>query len=461
MNPLPRLRRSTQNPHLLTTEGSDDIPFFLLGDTAWELFHRLTPAESEHYFQTRAAQGFNLICAVALAELDGLHTPNAAGHRPLDGDNPRTPNAAYFAGMDAQIAQAAASGLYIGLLPTWGDKVTAPWGAGPRVFHADDPEMAREYGQWLGARYKDAANLLWILGGDRPAKLSGIDASWGDPWKAGFTKDTDWIPLWRAMAAGIQAGTGGKALISYHPQGGPLSTSQLIHTEPWLDLNMMQSGHSERNAPVWDWIARDLALLPLKPTLDAEPNYEDHPVNPWPDLKPELGSFRSYDVRKQCYRSVFSGGCGVVYGHHAVWQFWDGVRENVNHADRHWPDALLRPGAVQAGYLRRLLQSRPGVSLPTEALLASNTDDRAGHECALRDENGRFALVYAPLPGQTIDVVLDMLAGPRVRAAWFDPRLGEEASIIGEYDASGTKTFTTPSANPDAAPDWVLTLDCF
>jgi len=118
MNPLPRLRRSKTSPHLLTIEGRDDAPFFLLGDTAWELFHRLTPAESQHYFETRAAQGFNLVCAVALAEFDGLHTPNAAGHLPLDNDDPRTPNDAYFAGVDAQIAQAAASGLYIGLLPT-------------------------------------------------------------------------------------------------------------------------------------------------------------------------------------------------------------------------------------------------------------------------------------------------------------------------------------------------------
>lgn len=106
-----------------------------------------------------------------------------------------------------------------------------------------------------------------------------------------------------------------------------------------------------------------------------------------------------------------------------------------------------------------LLASRPGVSLPDQSLLASNTDDRAGHECALRAEDGSFALVYTPLPDQTVRVVLDRLAGPQVRVAWFDPRLGEEVSILGEYDARGVKTFTTPSANSDAAPDWVLTLD--
>lgn len=89
MNPLPRLRVSKRDPHLLAADSED--PFFFLGDAAWELFHRLSPAESEFYFRTRAVQGFNLVCAVARAEWDGLqwdglHTPNASGYLPLHGD---------------------------------------------------------------------------------------------------------------------------------------------------------------------------------------------------------------------------------------------------------------------------------------------------------------------------------------------------------------------------------------
>ena len=89
MPPLPRLRVSERDPHFLETE--DGQPFFLLGDTAWELFHRLTRDESEFYFANRAAKGFNLICAVALAEFDGLRVPNAYGDVPLHDDDPRRP----------------------------------------------------------------------------------------------------------------------------------------------------------------------------------------------------------------------------------------------------------------------------------------------------------------------------------------------------------------------------------
>lgn len=62
---------------------ADGAPFFYLGDTAWQLFHRLTLAESTHYLTNRAAKGFTVIQAVALAELGGLDVPNANGDLPL------------------------------------------------------------------------------------------------------------------------------------------------------------------------------------------------------------------------------------------------------------------------------------------------------------------------------------------------------------------------------------------
>ena len=121
----------------------------------------------------------------------------------------------------------------------------------------------------------------------------------------------------------------------------------------------MQSGHgSGHDTPVWDAIASDWALQPVKPTLDAEPNYEDHPVNPnqW---TPENGYFRDDDVRRQSYRSVFAGGCGVTYGHHSIWQFCSTRYPPHNRPDRYWREAMDRPGAGQMIHLRRLMESRP------------------------------------------------------------------------------------------------------
>lgn len=102
----------------------DGTPFFYLGDTGWELFHRLNKAET--------------IQAVVLAELDGLNTPNAEGNKPLHNNNLLTPNEAYFAHVDWVIKKAEEKGMFIGLLPTWGDKVDKQWGVGPVIFSKEN-----------------------------------------------------------------------------------------------------------------------------------------------------------------------------------------------------------------------------------------------------------------------------------------------------------------------------------
>src|SRR5690349_8487231 len=83
-----QLRVSRNHRFLETADGK---PFFWLGDTAWELFHRLTREEAETYLKNRAEKGFTVIQAVALAELDGLHDPNAYGELPLENDDPTKP----------------------------------------------------------------------------------------------------------------------------------------------------------------------------------------------------------------------------------------------------------------------------------------------------------------------------------------------------------------------------------
>lgn len=429
---MKRVQVSSNQRFLMYADGT---PFFYLADTAWELFHRLTREEAALYFANRQRKRFTVIQAVALAEFDGLNTPNAYGERPLIDNDPTRPNEAYFAYVDELIRMAEAHELMIGLLPTWGDKVTPMWGAGPQVF---SPEAARIYGRFLGERYRDQTNLIWILGGDRPAVHEG----------------NDWRPVWRALAAGIDEGTGGTALMTYHPNGG-VSTSAWLHDEPWLDFNMMQSGHGGgRDVPVWDKITHDYNLHPVKPTLDGEPNYEDHPVSPWPSWDPANGYFRDHDVRKQLYRSVFAGGCGVTYGHHSIWQFAGGRYGRINYADRDWQEALDRPGASQVQYLRALIESRPFFSrIPDQSILVSEQGQGMRHIRATRDLAGSYALIYLPLP-LPVTVRLDMLSGDEVRAWWYDPCSGQ-AEEIGLFARTSTPTLTPPGYRPD----WVLVLD--
>jgi len=71
----------SENRRFIITESGEH--FFWLGNTAWGLFHRLNREEAERYLTKRSEQGFTMIQAVVLAELDGPNTPNAYGHRPF------------------------------------------------------------------------------------------------------------------------------------------------------------------------------------------------------------------------------------------------------------------------------------------------------------------------------------------------------------------------------------------
>jgi len=452
---LPRIRVH-EDGHLLAT--ADGKPFFWLGDTAWQLVHDTTQEECTYYLRTRSRQGFTVIQTVVLSERDGLNQPDEQGDRPLFDNDPGRPNPAYFKRVTEIVDEAAADGLYVALVPTWGDKLTAPWGTGPRIFTTQNLPAARAYGRYLGALLRERTNVIWMLGGDRPARLRGMQN--GQIVKmgldAGFAADQDWTPVWRELAAGIADGLGEKPLTVFHPQGGEESSSEFLHTESWLSVNGMQSSHgSGHDVPVWDWIARDYALAPTKPTLDLEPNYEDHPYNPWPQWDPSTGYFRDNDVRRQTYRSVFAGACGVTYGHQSVWQFAGPRREVINHAERGWIDALWRPAARQMQFLRQLVESRPWFTrVPDQSLIVGDAGEGGRHMQAIRDRDGTYAFVYFPQIDQEATIDLGRLRAATVRAWWYDPRSGV-ATLIGDQAGAARSSFRTPPYGPD----WVLVLD--
>ncbi|MEO1288050.1 MAG: DUF4038 domain-containing protein, partial [Chloroflexota bacterium] len=194
---MQQLKISSNNTGFVTEDGK---PFFWLADTAWELLHRCTYEETRYYFSARQAQGFNVVLTVLLPELDGLRVPNQQGDVPLIEMNPSKPNKNYFSYVDTIVALAESMNFYMGLLPTWGDKVHKRWGIGPVVF---DKSNAYAYGQYLGQRYGKRSNIIWVLGGDREAN----------------GENGDFRDVWRVMATGIRE-YAPTALMTYHPCGG-------------------------------------------------------------------------------------------------------------------------------------------------------------------------------------------------------------------------------------------------
>lgn len=389
-----------ENKRFLQKE--DMSPFFYLGDTAWELFHKLDRDEAKLYLEDRAEKGFNVVQAVALAERDGLNIPNQYGRIPLHRDetdffDPASPDVdgeySYWDHMEYIIELADSLGIYIVLLPTWGDKFTPDLGIGPAIFNS---ENAYEYGKFIGNRYKKHKNIIWCLGGDRVLITLEHHEIVGE------------------MVRGIKS-SGADQLMTLHPRGES-SSSLYVHSLDWMDFNMIQTGHGKVARDVVSFIENDYKLMPTKPTINGEPLYEDIPIR----FDGVNGFYDDFDVRIAAYRSVFSGALGHTYGNNSVWAMIDGD-EIGEFFIMSWRDALDRPGASHMQHLKNLMLSYDFFSrTPANSIITNNYEGEL-KLCATQGEN--YFMVHDPY-GLPI-CINEWYLGDRYVAKWYDPKTGE------------------------------------
>lgn len=428
-NKLGKLRVAANHRYL---EYDDGTPFFYLADTAWELFHRLNREEAQVYLSNRAAKGFTVIQAVALAELGGTNIPNAYGDLPLINGDPTTLNEAYFRHVDEIVQYAEKSGLFMGMVPTWG----ANWKLDGRPTAIFTVENARIYGRLIGKRYQDKA-IIWILGGDQNIESEAEFA------------------IIEAMALGLKEGDGGAHLITYHPRG-PGRSAEFIHQAEWLDFNMCQSSHGAHDHDNGLFIDHDYALEPPKPSMDGEPHYETIPVGFYYKDASRYDRFDDYDVRQAAYWALMAGACGHTYGHNSIWQMWAPEHEPAIWANIPWYDSLDHPGAFQMGFVRRLFESRPFQELvPDQAMIVDGPTRGGAKIRAARSSNGTFAFVYSPR-GEPFAIDRRVLKARRIKEFWYDPRYGC-AYYIHTATNAAFQTYTPPTSG--RGNDWILILE--
>lgn len=404
----------------------DGRPFFYLGDTAWDLFKSLDREETVHYLTNRTEKGFTVIQAVVL--FGDLSRPNAYGNTPLEGNDPTRPNEAYFEHIDYVVDKAEELGLFIGMLPTWGNF----WSRQNPLF---TPENAKIYGEFLGNRYAGKP-IIWILGGDENIR------------------NPEQHEIIESMAMGLKKGDGGEHLITYHPRGPGLS-SETLHQEEWLDFNMYQSSHAAHDHDNGLFAERDYSLTPAKPTLDGEPRYENINVSFYFEGYNRLDLFDDYDSRQAAYWSLLAGACGHTYGHCSIFQFWDEGDVAQLGAAVPWYSAMDHPGAFQMGILKKLFISKPWHKLiPAQEIIMSGPREGGAKIRAAAARDGSFAFIYSPRGAQfTLDK--SFLTGEVVSESWFDPRYGITYRIHASH-TKGIQTYTPPTSG--RGNDWLLIL---
>lgn len=403
----------------------DKTPFFWMGDTAWLLFHKLTLEETYCYLRNRKELGVNVILADLI---HGLGQQNVNGdYALLDDDFTRINDGGFWEHIDRVIRMAEELGLYMGILPVWGN------------FHIKkgylNMDNLEHYMNFLFKRYEKAPNIIWIVGGD----------------VRGDVKPEVFCKMGELMKQDNP-----ERLVGYHPFGRT-SSSLWFHEEKWLDFNMFQSGHRrydqvQLNAwddnskaegcfgeDSWRYVERDYNRPLVKPVLDGEPSYE------W--IVQGLHDFtqpywQAADVRRYAYWSVFAGAAGHTYGHNSIIQFYSDLSELGSYgAKYHWKDAIHHPGGAQMSHLKKLMESVDFThGRPAQEYLLSEQGERYDYISVFAGADYLFAYTVT---GREVSVSLEAYAGKEMSAYWMDPVTGVQTFIC-EVTGKDKVTFLPP-----------------
>jgi hypothetical protein len=420
-------------------EDATGRPFLMHGDTAWSLIADLTREDAELYLTDRAARGFNTILVELIESKFATNAPANAYREPpfLVAGDYSTPNEKYFAHADWILSRARELGIAVLLTPSYigGGGGEEGW---YRVMGANGPDKLRDYGRYLGRRYKGYDNIIWVHGGD-------------------------YDPPNRSLVTAIADGIVEIDRRVLHTAHGSPETpvSEFWRDQAWLKIDNVYTYHSVHKAALEQY-ARGTG----RPFFLIETKYENE--------REATGR----DLRTQAYHALLGGASGQIFGNNPIWHF---NGPSLYQAPTGWKGALDSPGSRDMTHLHALFNSLPwwrlvpdvdnlvlvrghetgrqGVASAITGLLVAwrNGTDLQRAAAAITSDRA-LALVYIP-SARTVSIDLDRLRGPRMSARWFDPTSGRFMAEDPPQRNTGRVDFTTPGLNDRGQDDWVLVLE--
>ncbi|HEX7072360.1 MAG TPA: glycoside hydrolase family 140 protein [Rhodothermales bacterium] len=412
----PSIALSSDGTYLVDQSGA---PVFINGDTAWSLMAQPTNAQVQAYLDDRQEKGYNVIIVSLIEALFADNAPaNVLGDRPFTGAPFATPNEAYFARADWIIEQAAARGISLLLAPAYLGYACGGEGWCRRIQEASFETM-HSYGRFLGNRYKDHPNIIWLIGGDTDPFMYNVDEKLEE------------------MVAGIKEFDPDHLMTAH--TGPETSAQEIWGSRAWLDLNTVYtySGRTYEQTAVE--YRRENAL----PLFLLETAYEN-----------EHGS-TPLSLRASAYHSVLWGArLGHFFGNCPIWPFGTSMAAKFCEGTD-WVAQLDSAGSTTVAYIGNLMRSR------RHWLMRPDHEDTVmtrGHgrgstrAVTARASDGSSVIAYIPTRRR---VTMDMteVAGSTAQVWWWNPRTNV-ATSVGAFPTTGSQTFTPPDNN-----DWVLVID--
>jgi uncharacterized protein DUF4038/collagenase-like protein with putative collagen-binding domain len=446
------VKASANNRYLVDQNG---VPFLMVGDSPQNLITNLSQAEAARYMANRRTYGINtlwinLLCIRLSSAACNEEATTVDGIAPFTivGDL-SSPNPAYFRRADEMIRIAATNSIVVLLDPI----ETISW---LNILRTNGTAKAFAYGQYLGNRYRDFPNIIWMHGNDFQSWENASDNA-----------------LVQAVARGI------RSVDTNHLHTVELNffTSGSLDDPSWAGLIELNAAYTY--FPTYAQVLTEYNRSNFKPVFMAEANYEfEH------NAGTDGGS--TLNLRKQEYWTMLSGAAGQVYGSAHTWQLKKG-----------WESNLDTPGVMQLNYMKNLFVSRQwydlvpdqthtvvtagygrlscfvgkllayvgrGSKFVPRALVFIRKYSAVGsittNTCATtaRTSDGSLVMVYMPSI-RTVTVDMSKLAALTM-ASWYDPTNGEYAPVGGSpFANTGSRQLTPPGNNSSGDGDWVLVLE--
>jgi hypothetical protein len=401
------LRVSADHRHLDDASGK---PFLVVGDAAWSLVAQLDDSALSVYLDDRARRGFSALIVSLIEHKFATHAPaNHAGVAPfLEPGNLRKPNPAYFESAHRAVAEAGARGLSVWLCPAY-----LGWQGGDEGFFKEikkaGPDALYAYGRFVGERFRDLSNIVWMVGGDYALAPQ-------DRWAAD------------QLVWGLRDG-GAEQLVTAH--GGQTSAVETYGNTRWLSIDTVYSYKPDLRPD----LLRARLGRPARPFVLIETIYEsEHGATP-------------DQIRRQAWQAMLSGAAGQFFGNNPIWHF-DGP--TLFPFTGHWKQALDSTGSRDVARLAAFFISRDWSALEPRP--------NAGAAITMANAPGGPTVIYIAGNGtatqQDVSLPIPALAAS---AKWFNPAHDEPMRPIESVGATGGGThLRTPGDNGTGANDWVI-----
>jgi hypothetical protein len=381
-------------------------------------------SDVDFYLANRASYGINTVWVNLLC---GPGTGGRSNFTTYDGITPftsgtdfATPRETYFARVDLILQAAAKYGIIVFLNPAETIDLLS-------VALSNGATKCRNYGRYLGNRYKNFNNIVWFFGNDFQ--------NWTN-------YESDEVIL------SISQGIKDNAPTHLHTTLLDYYVSNSRDDTRWNGIININTAYTYY--PTYAEILAGYNLTPAMPVIMGEADYEYERAS-----QPER-------QRRQEYWTFLAGGCGHLYGNGYIWPFSSG-----------WKSYLSTTGANELQYCKNLFQSRAWYSLVPDqshvfltsgyGTFESNGLDHKSissndYATAAITANGNLAIIFIPT-ARTITVDMSKLSGTS-SARWYDPTAGTYQTISGSpFANSGSRNFTSSGNHSDGENDWVLVLE--